>query len=74
MSSVGWKEGQPLVGSRDLPENAKFASLFTDGLHLAANGYRIVFEEVMKTIQESWPDQVPENLPYVFPPWALAPK
>ncbi|EHA25238.1 hypothetical protein CBS147343_6215 [Aspergillus niger] len=74
MSTVGWKEGQPLVGSRDLPEDGKFASLFTDGLHLAANGYRIVFEEVMKTIQENWPDQVPEKLPYVFPSWALAPK
>ncbi|OOF92473.1 hypothetical protein ASPCADRAFT_210319 [Aspergillus carbonarius ITEM 5010] len=74
MSSVGWKEGQPLVGSRDLPYDDKFATLFTDGLHLAANGYRIVFEEVIKTIRENWPDQLPENLPYVFPAWSLAPK
>ncbi|PYH96038.1 GDSL Lipase/Acylhydrolase family protein [Aspergillus ellipticus CBS 707.79] len=74
MGSVGWKEGQPLVGSRDLPNDEKFASLFTDGLHLAANGYRIVFDVIMNTVREYWPNQLPENLPFVFPAWPLAPK
>lgn len=32
MSSVGWKEGEPLIGSRDVPQNAEFAALFTDGM------------------------------------------
>lgn len=31
MATTGWKEGQPLVGSRDLPNDEKFCSLFTDG-------------------------------------------
>jgi lysophospholipase L1-like esterase len=31
MATTGWKEGQPLAGSRDLPNNEKFCSLFTDG-------------------------------------------
>lgn len=31
METTGWKEGQPLVGSRDLPNDKQFASLFTDG-------------------------------------------
>lgn len=31
MATTGWKEGQPLVGSRELPSNEQFASLFTDG-------------------------------------------
>ncbi len=31
MTAVGWKEGQPLIGSREAPNDEKFASLFTDG-------------------------------------------
>ncbi|KAJ5896892.1 uncharacterized protein N7473_006291 [Penicillium subrubescens] len=74
MSTVGWKEGQPLIGSRDAPDNEKFGSLFTDGLHLTADGYRIVYEEVLKTIRANWPDQDPGVLPMVFPPWGEAPR
>lgn len=39
------------------------------GLHLAPAGYRVLFEETMKLIQETWPDQVPEKLPRPFPAW-----
>jgi lysophospholipase L1-like esterase len=31
MKPTGWKEGQPLVGSRDAPNNETLAGLFTDG-------------------------------------------
>ncbi|KAJ5132017.1 Esterase SGNH hydrolase-type subgroup [Penicillium atrosanguineum] len=74
METTGWKEGQPLVGSRDLPSNEQFADLFTDGLHLMPAGYRIVYDEVLKVIRANWPEQAPENLPLVFPPWTQAPK
>jgi isoamyl acetate esterase len=37
MKVAGWKEGQPLPGSRDVPENAKLASLLTDGAHILAD-------------------------------------
>lgn len=93
MARVGWKEGQPLVGSRDLPNNDQFCSLFTDGknrqlpvsiqcctdgliagLHLTPTGYRIVYGEVLKVIRQNWPDQDPEQLPFVFPSWVDAPK
>jgi hypothetical protein len=30
--------------------------------------------EVMSTIEEAWPDQTPQNLPYMLPPWEVAPK
>lgn len=36
MAKVGWKEGQPLVGSRDLPNNEEFCRLFTDGKYKPA--------------------------------------
>lgn len=91
MAKVGWDEGKPLVGSRNLPNNEEFCSLFTDGksksvfiqcltdcfiagLHLTAAGYRIVYDEVVKVIRTNWPDQDPEKLPFVFPPWVDAPK
>jgi lysophospholipase L1-like esterase len=32
MAAVGWKEGEPLPGSRDLPNSDQFQRLFTDGL------------------------------------------
>jgi lysophospholipase L1-like esterase len=44
------------------------------GLHLTADGYRIVYEEVLKTIRANWPDQDPGVLPMVFPPWGEAPR
>ncbi|KAL4878207.1 SGNH hydrolase-type esterase domain-containing protein [Aspergillus karnatakaensis] len=33
MRSVGWEDGQPLVGSRDVPNNEAFDGLFTDGTY-----------------------------------------
>ncbi|KAL4807271.1 SGNH hydrolase-type esterase domain-containing protein [Aspergillus unguis] len=74
MTAVGWKEGQPLIGSRDAPNDQKFASLFTDGLHLTADGYRIVYDEVINVIKTKWPDQAPGTLPQVFPGWKEAPQ
>ncbi|KAJ5669049.1 Esterase SGNH hydrolase-type subgroup [Penicillium macrosclerotiorum] len=74
MTAAGWQEGQALVGSRDVPNSEKFASLFTDGLHLTPEGYRIVFDEVLKVIRANYPDQAPEVLSMVFPAWGVAPK
>ena len=34
MHAAGWNEGQPLLGSRDIPNSEKLESLFTDGLYL----------------------------------------
>ncbi|KAK9602658.1 hypothetical protein V6Z96_004229 [Aspergillus fumigatus] len=31
MTAAGWKEGEPLIGSRDAPNNEKLQSFFTDG-------------------------------------------
>lgn len=44
------------------------------GLHLTPAGYRIVYDEVIKVIEANWPDQMPDNLPMVFPSWVEAPK
>lgn len=39
------------------------------GLHLLPAGYQIVYDEVMDVIKKVWPDQLPENLNNVLPPW-----
>lgn len=31
MEAAGWKEGEPLIGSRDVPENKFLADLLSDG-------------------------------------------
>ncbi|OQD70818.1 hypothetical protein PENPOL_c001G04879 [Penicillium polonicum] len=74
MKPTGWKEGEPLIGARDVPSNDTLASFLTDGLHLTPAGNRIVYDELMKVIQANWPDQTPEALPMVFPSWVDAPK
>ncbi|KAB8079064.1 SGNH hydrolase-type esterase domain-containing protein [Aspergillus leporis] len=74
MAAVGWKEGEPLPGSRDLPNSDQFQRLFTDGLHLTADGYRIVYDELMAAIRANWLNEQPEQLPMVFPGWMEAPR
>ena len=44
------------------------------GLHLTARGYKVFFDRLMGLIEENWPDQMPENLPYELPGWEEAPK
>jgi lysophospholipase L1-like esterase len=39
------------------------------GLHFNPAGYDIFYQELMKLIAELWPDQMPEKLPMVLPPW-----
>ena len=73
-SAVGWKTGEPLVGSKEAPRNPHFDELFTDGLHLQGKGYRIMYDAVTSKIKQSWPEIDPQNIPFVFPPWREAPK
>lgn len=43
------------------------------GLHLNGDGYRIVFEGLMRLIIDTWPDQNPYTMPHsVRLPWELA--
>jgi len=72
---VGKREGVPIVdawsriweAARKDKEAVK--AFFTDGLHLNATGYEIVFSELAETLIRSYPELSPENLRSVFPPW-----
>lgn len=58
------------IGSFECPRNEALQKFFTDGLHLAPSGYEVLYEELMAVIAKTWPEQVPDRLPYVFPSWA----
>ncbi|PWW79536.1 SGNH hydrolase [Tuber magnatum] len=70
----GWEEGNPLLGSKELPKNEKLGELLRDGLHFEPKGYQILYDLVLGTIQESIPELDPENLEFVFPHHENAPK
>lgn len=74
MHHAGWTEGKPLDGSIDVPENPKLRELFTDGLHLTPVGYKMVYEELTKTIKSKYPEEAPENLPSKFDRWTEVPR
>ncbi|KAK2762575.1 hypothetical protein FQN54_000748 [Arachnomyces sp. PD_36] len=74
MTFVGWEEGKPLDGSKDVPENAALAKLFSDGLHFKPGGYRIVYNELLRVIRKDCPDLAPENIEMILPDWVVAPQ
>ncbi len=39
------------------------------GLHFGPAGYQVLFDELMRLIEQLWPDEMPEKLPFVLPPW-----
>ncbi|KAL1957194.1 hypothetical protein VTO42DRAFT_6228 [Malbranchea cinnamomea] len=73
MKAAGWKEGEPLAGSIDVPENEKLRALLSDGLHFNPSGYRIMYDEVRKAIETHYPELMPERIPMNFPSWETAP-
>lgn len=61
--------GVPITGSLESPRDEVFQGFFRDGLHLSPSGYEVLYEELMTTISATWPDQMPEELPFFFPSW-----
>jgi hypothetical protein len=41
------------------------------GLHFTNIAYTLYFTEMMRIIEQTWPNQLPndKNLPYTFPAW-----
>ena len=74
MEKASWKDGDPLPGTKEHGRNKVFTELMHDGLHFSSTGYKVLHEELMKTIAKHWPDQHPDRLRFVFPSWEVAPK
>ena len=66
---AGWRGGLPLVGSKTVASNDLLVALLRDGLHFTPKGYHLLYEVVLDLIRQTWPDQHPASLPFVFPDW-----
>jgi lysophospholipase L1-like esterase len=64
---TGWKTGQPVPGKQESGGGDGLGSLLTDGVHLSGYGYRIWYQELVKTIREKFPELRSEALPTVLP-------
>ncbi len=70
MKSVGWTENtEGLPGSLRYPRNSQLAGYFRDGLHPVGAGYRIIYNEIMKTIRENLPEFDPDRMQQQTPRW-----
>ncbi|RMY48672.1 hypothetical protein D0863_15336 [Hortaea werneckii] len=60
----------PLPGSLDLPPNESLQSfLQDDGVHLSAEGSRVLFGELMTVIDKHYPELMPSALRMRLPAW-----
>ncbi|MCJ1469052.1 hypothetical protein MMC07_007684 [Pseudocyphellaria aurata] len=73
MAHAGWKESEPLPGSKKAERNSVLGELLRDGLHFTPKAYRLLYESMIHAIHKEWPDQDPFDLdkyfPYVLPDW-----
>ena len=66
---IGAIDYSAFPGSMDAPRSETLQSYLHDGLHFTFLAYKLLYEELMKVIAERWPDQLPDELPFVFPRW-----
>ena len=45
------------------------AEIVSDGIHFTAKSYKILFEEIIRVIEEKYPELAPENLPSQLCDW-----
>lgn len=74
MAKAGWKEGEPLIGSKKIARNQVLDKMLRDGLHFRPDAYRLLYDSMMDLIQKEWPDQAPDSLSFIFKAWPEAPK
>lgn len=60
-----WTTMESLAAEVEGEKGYRFAKYMTDGLHLSPGGYKVLFEEIMGTVEERWPEITPARLPLV---------
>jgi lysophospholipase L1-like esterase len=75
VKSVGLQETVPVVDAWTMMYEAaerderNLERFLWDGLHLRTEGYKLIYESLMKTIGEHYPELHHDNLQFVFPSW-----
>jgi len=72
LDAAGWRQGDPLLGSTNVPKNDKMGELMHDGLHFSAEGNKVCFSLVFEKIKEVWPELEPEKLEANVPMWDMS--
>lgn len=67
----GWTEEQLYSqnGNVDESEYINLSSLLHDGIHLTGEGYKILYKELIRIINDQFPHMNPDNLPLNLPYW-----
>jgi lysophospholipase L1-like esterase len=68
---VGWKPGDPLIGSTKVAKNEELGKLLPDGLHFSEEGNKLCFKLIFEKIKEVWSDLDPENMTVKVPFWDM---
>lgn len=63
-----------LPGDKKADVNPKLQELFVDGLHFKPLAYELMYEAVVNTIKQNFPELVPGGMSFVHPFWPDAPK
>ncbi|CCH46841.1 Isoamyl acetate-hydrolyzing esterase 1 [Wickerhamomyces ciferrii] len=65
------REQVPFVDLYSIFDNYEgdWHDLLLDGVHYTGEGYRLLFDELLRLIKEWYPEYHPENLPYILPYW-----
>lgn len=68
----GWTKDQlfEVSATKDKWEiGESLAEIVSDGIHFTAKSYKILFEEIIRVIEEKYPELAPENLPSQLCDW-----
>jgi lysophospholipase L1-like esterase len=68
LKHAGWSGDSssfPLPGDKKAPRNEVLESLLSDGIHLTAKGYELLFHELVQVLSREVPEAVLESLPLV---------
>ncbi|RDB24244.1 Isoamyl acetate-hydrolyzing esterase 1 [Hypsizygus marmoreus] len=68
---VGFTDAWTVLWKAAGEDERSLARFLNDGLHLNGEGYRVMYDALVKTIGENYPDVHFDNLPFVFPPWLV---
>lgn len=67
----GRREGGFLPGDKRRERNEVLGRLLSDGLHFTEEGYRVLYEELVRVIQTEARELDPQEVPIVHPDWKV---
>ncbi|KAK6070617.1 gdsl lipase acylhydrolase family protein [Seiridium cupressi] len=68
MKRAGWRgDDAVLTGPKSEERNEVLGRLWSDGVYFAPEGYQVFYDALIGFLSKTWPELMPQNLPYVSP-------